>query len=372
MSDRAFVSTRKGLFSIERGSGGWRVAAAHFLGDQSPIVSHDRRDGSLYAALGHGHFGSKLHASRDGGATWTEIACPAFPPKPDGVEDTLCPMRKHVIPWNIELLWALEPGGADQPGTLWCGTIPGGLFRSDDRGASWRLVESLWNQPARKKWFGGGYDYPGIHSICVDPRDSRRVSLGISCGGVWQTTDAGETWACRASGMRAEYLPPDQAGDPDQQDPHLLVQCRSAPDTFWVQHHNGIFRSTDNSASWHEFRDVQPSSFGFAVAVHPRNPDVAWFVPAVKDEKRVPVDGRFVVTRTRDGGRSFETLSRGLPQTHAYDLVYRHALAVDESGARLLLGSTTGSLWISEDGGDSWATVSANLPPIFCVRFIEP
>ena len=31
----------------------------------------------------------------------------------------------------------------------------------------------------------GGYDDPGIHSICVDPRDSKNIALGISCGGVW-------------------------------------------------------------------------------------------------------------------------------------------------------------------------------------------
>jgi photosystem II stability/assembly factor-like uncharacterized protein len=83
----------------------------------------------------------------------------------------------------------------------------------------------------------------------------------------------------------------------------------------------------------------------------------------------VPVGGRVVVTRTRDGGQSFEELSNGLPQEHAYDLVYRHALDVDRSGERLVMGSTTGGLWVSEDGGDRWETVSVHLPPIYQVRF---
>ena len=51
---------------------------------------------------------------------------------------------------------------------------------------------------------------------------------------------------------------------------------------------------------------VRPSCFGFAVAVHPTDPDTAWFVPAVMDEHRIPVDGKVVVARTRDGVRSFE------------------------------------------------------------------
>ena len=138
---------------------------------------------------------------------------------------------------------------------------------------------------------------------------------------------------------------------------------------LWCQHHCGIWRSTDNAAHWVQLAEVPVSTFGFAVAVHPQDPDTAWFVPAVADQQRVPVDAALVVNRTRDGGRSFETLRDGLPQAGAYDLVYRHALAVSDDGARLLMGSTTGGLWASDDGGDHWRTVSLNLPPIAAVRF---
>lgn len=370
MSNRAWVATRKGLFTIERGTGGrWSVASAAFVGDAVQIVLDDPRDGSLYAALGHGHFGSKLHRSRDLGNTWEEIACPAFPPKPDGVEDTLCPMRNTVIPWTLEQIWCLEIGGPDERGVLWCGTIPGGLFKSEDSGATWKLNEPLWYEPGRKKWFGGGYDLPGIHSICVDPRSARRVAVAVSCGGAWLTEDSGQTWALRADGMRAEYLPPEYTTDPGQQDPHRMVQCRLQPDALWVQHHNGIFATTDAMRSWSEIKNPALSGFGFAVAVHPARPGTAWFVPGIKDEKRVPIDGKLAVTRTRDGGKSFDVLREGLPQEHAYDIAYRHALDIDSAGDRLMFGSTTGSLWVSENQGDAWQTISANLPPVYCVRF---
>ena len=148
------------------------------------------------------------------------------------------------------------------------------------------------------------------------------------------------------------------------------MQCPSDPDSLWVQHHNGIFRSTDASESWQEIKEAGPSTFGFAVAVHPVDPRTAWFVPAISDEQRIPVDGRFVVTRTRDGGESFDVLDDGLPQDGAYHLVYRHGLDVDETGTVLAMGSTTGSVWISQNQGDSWSCLSGDLPPIYAVRFV--
>jgi hypothetical protein len=249
--------------------------------------------------------------------------------------------------------------------------MPGGLFRSKDNGDSWELNRPLWDHPKREDWGPNGAEHPGIHSICVNPRDSRHVSIGVSTGGVWITRDSGKSWVQTGGGMRADYFPPEQMHDPNVQDVHCLVQCKANPKMFWVQHHNGIFRSADGAASWTEITDVKPSVFGFAVAVHPDNPDTAWFVPSTKDEKRCPTDGRVVVNRTSDGGKTFETLKRGLPQEWAYDLVYRHGLDIDESGSRLAFGSTTGSVWISEDGGDSWQTVSSNLPPVYAVRFAK-
>ena len=105
------------------------------------------------------------------------------------------------------------------------------------------------------------------------------------------------------------------------------------------------------------------------MAAHPHEPDTAWFAPAVKDEKRVPVDGALFVHRTRDGGKTFEALRTGLPQRDCYDLVYRHGLVVDGTGRSLLMGSTTGNLWASDDAGDSWVEVAGHLPPIHAVRF---
>jgi hypothetical protein len=362
MSESFLVSTRKGLFEVVRGAKGWNVARADFIGDNVTLALHDRRDDTSYAALNHGHFGIKLHR-REGKGAWAEVTSPSYPPKPEGLED-LDGWGKPVK-WTTHMIWALEPGGKQD---LWCGTMPGGLFRSRERGETWELFENLWRMPERNKWLGGGADIPGIHSICVDPRSSDTVRIAISCGGVWVTEDGGKSWRQSAHGMRFDQGPEEEAANPETQDPHMMVQSPSDPTTFWVQHHCGIWRSTDNATSWQEVK-AKPSSFGFGVVVHPKDPDTAWFVPGIKDEKRIPVDGRLVVTRTRDGGKTFDVLSKGLPQSHAYDIVFRHALAIDDSGDRLAFGSTTGNVWVSEDQGDSWSLVSGTLPPVHAVRF---
>lgn len=379
MSDRLLVATRKGLFVLQAdGAGGWTLSEPYFIGEPVSMVLADPRDGSLYAALNLGHFGVKLHRRRAGMADWEECAVPVYPPQP--ADEALAaddanagaaapsPPSPPSAPWTLQQIWSLETGGPDEPGVLWAGTIPGGLFRSDDAGDTWVLNRALWDRPERGEWAGGGYDAPGIHSVMVDPRDSRHVTIGVSVGGVWQTADGGATWHVTGEGMEADYMPPDRRGEANVQDPHRVVQCAANPDVLWMQHHCAIFRSTDGAAHWQRI-EAQPSSFGFAVAVHPREPDTAWFVPAVKDACRIPVDGQFVVTRTRDGGRTFESFSNGLPPTPAYDLVYRHGLAIDPSGTRLAMGSTTGALWTSDDGGEHWRLISAHLPPVYCVRF---
>jgi photosystem II stability/assembly factor-like uncharacterized protein len=188
----------------------------------------------------------------------------------------------------------------------------------------------------------------------------------VSCAGVLESRDGGASWAGRNRGMQNDYLPNPEADW--GHDPHFVTMCPGAPDRLWQQNHTGVFTSDDGAATWRRVSQPEVAvHFGFPVAADDADGDTAWLVPAKGDDERMSVDGGLFVARTRDGGASWEALREGLPQEHAYDVVYRHAL--DASGDRVCFGSTTGNVYVSEDRGDSWRCVGHNLPPVHSVRF---
>jgi len=350
--------TRKGLVTYhQKNNGNWEYRVTQFLGAPVSIASYDQNTGTYWAFLDHGHWGCKLHRSKDG-KNWEELEAPKYP---EGEE------IKEGIPASTKLLWAFSNGGSDRPGTVYIGTEPGGLFKSTDNGDSFELVRGLWDHPSRKtQWFGGGRDHPGIHSILVDPKDSDHIYIGISCAGVFETLDGGANWHPMNHGLQAEFLP-----DPSSeigQDPHLVDWCKANPKVMWQQNHCGIYRTVDGGANWADISQPEgPANFGFAIAAHETDPEVAWVVPGVSDEMRVAVDNALCVCRTEDGGKTWKALRKGLPQSAVFDITYRHALALQ--GEKLAFGTTTGNAYMSMNNGDSWQTLNTNLPMVHSVEF---
>lgn len=358
-SNQLILGTNKGLLILEKNGKNWDLVCEAHQAVHVSYAAVDPRHNTLWACLDHGHWGVKLHRSQDFGATWTEIAAPRFP---DDKE------LKPGTPAKVSYIWYIAPGGTDQPNRLYVGTEPGGLFQSDDGGETFELVEPLWNHPSRPdNWFGGGRDLPGICSIQVDPRDSQHVVIGVSVGGVFETTDGGKTWCGKNQGLKANYLPNPFAEY--GHDPHFLMMSPSNPDVMWQQNHCGVFRTSDGGKTWVDISQPDNSVyFGFAIALDAQDENTAWVVPAVSDQYRVAVKQTVCVCRTEDGGKTWTELRKGLPQKMAYDLTYRHAL--DIQGDALAFGTTTGNLFFSPDRGDSWECVAHHLPPIFSVRFM--
>lgn len=393
MSDTILLGTRKGTVIVERTTSGWQSRPIVHQGIPVCYAARDPRNGTLWASLDHGHWGPKLSRSRDGGATWEDVLSLKYPegarhivqylPTPDF--DPQAPAGEpQYRDATVYKIWNIAFGPASQPGRLYAGTIPGGLFVSDDEGDTWTLNRPLWNHESRggdlfsgdaksqTHWGGtpASIDYgvfePGIHSIVIDPRNPDRIHVAASSAGVLETSDGGKTWVGRNKGMRVDYLP-----DPDVEwghDPHFVTASREQPDHFWQQNHFGVFYSDDGARTWNKVSAPEAGvHFGFPIAVDERDGRTAWVVPARADSERMAIGGGLFVARTSDGGQSWQSFRNGLPQENAYDIVLRHGL--DAAGDYLCFGSTTGNVYLSEDRGENWQCLGNNFPPVYSVRF---
>ena len=112
-----------------------------------------------------------------------------------------------------------------------------------------------------------------------------------------------------------------------------------------------------------------PSDFGFAMAAHPHDAKTVYIVPIESDGFRCTPQGKLRVYRTRNAGRSWQALTRGLPQTDAFETILRDALATDTlPKAGVYFGTRNGHVYASADEGNSWRVVAESLPPVVCVK----
>ncbi len=393
MSNMILLGTRKGTIIVDRSESGWHARPIEHAGVPVCYAARDPRSGTLWASLDHGHWGPKLSRSDDGGATWQDVSSLKYPegaryivkvlPTPDF--DPAAPTGlPEYADATVYKIWNIAFGAANQPGKLYAGTIPGGLFVSNDGGNSWELNRPLWNHESRggdlfvgdatsdNCWSGtpASIDYgvfePGIHSIVIDPRNPDHLYVAASSAGVIESTDGGHTWASRNRGMTNDYMP-DQAAEWGH-DPHFVAACNDQPNHLWQQNHCGVFYSDDGAQNWKKVSVPESGvHFGFPIAVDAKDGRTAWVVPTQADSARMAIGGGLCVARTSDGGQSWQVLRNGLPQAHAYDVVLRHGL--DVAGDCLCFGSTSGNVYLSEDRGETWASLGSNFPPVYSVRF---
>jgi hypothetical protein len=150
---------------------------------------------------------------------------------------------------------------------------------------------------------------------------------------------------------------------------HKVVTHPTRPDRLFLQNHWGLYRSDDGAESWQDVANGVPSDFGFAMAVHPHDPDTVYIVPLESDEFRCTPEARLRVYRTRDAGASWHALTGGLPQENAFETVLRDAMSTDTCPtAGIYFGTRNGDLWGSRDEGEAWSLLAGGLPSITCVR----
>lgn len=368
---RLLVGTTKGAFildgSAERSE--WSVRGPYCDGWPINHVIGDPATGTMWAGGGGDWFGAGVWRSEDGGHTWTlakltsgeldqwagndsEFAAAV------GWQD-----RGNPFPDRFSQVWSLGRVGD----RVYAGTKPAHLLASDDGGVTWQVVEGLTNHPSAQEWGPGGAGLV-LHTIIGDPDDTEKLWVGISAAGVFASKDGGEEWERRNARADSEESASGEVGHCV----HNIIRAPGSNDVLYQQNHQGVWRSDDGGQTWQDITPGLPSTFGFPIRVHPRDPQTIWTIPLNGDMAgRFPPDAAAAVWCSRDGGRTWTALREGLPQQSCFFTVLRQAMAGDAlEPAGVYFGTNTGSVFASRDEGQSWSEVARHLPTVLSVEVL--
>lgn len=375
------VGTTKGAFLISGGDDrtGWTVSGPHCDGWPINHIVGDPATGHLWAGGGGDWHGAGIWRSTDDGATWELAKLTGGKMDEWAAND---PGFAAAIGWTdaplpftdqFQQIWSLNYAH----GTVYAGTKPARLLASADGGATWDEIKGLTDHPSAASWHGGAAGLV-LHTIVADPANPDKIWIGISAAGVFATEDGGKTWDRRNRLSNAENCAHHDhpAAPRDGETGHCVHNMMRAPgtdDILYQQNHHGVWRSGDGGRSWDDINAGLPSTFGFPIRVHPRDPNVVWTLPLNGDSAgRYPPDAAAAVWKTIDGGQNWAGKRDGLPQTACYFTVLRQAMAGDiRDPAGVYFGTNSGSVFASLDEGETWAEVARHLPTILAVEVLD-
>ena len=362
---RVLVGTRKGAFVLTADAkrDRWAVNGPLFGGWEIYHVKGSPADPNrLYASQSSSWFGQVIHRSNDGGNAW-EPAGNKF--AYDGVPGTHKWYDGTPHPWEFKRVWHIEPSLTD-PDVVYAGVEDAALFKSKDGAGTWEELPGLRGHQSGPDWAPGAGGLC-LHTILLDPSNANRIYIAISAAGAFRSDDAGQTWRPINRGLKSQYIPNQEAEVGHCV--HRIAMHRSRPKVLFMQKHWDVMRTDDAGDSWREVSGNLPTDFGFVIDVHAHDPETIYVVPIKSDSEHYPLDGQLRVYRSRTGGNEWEALTKGLPQRDCYVNVLRDAMSVDAlDPCGVYFGTTGGQVYASANGGDTWAPIVRDLPPVLSVE----
>lgn len=357
------AGTKKGLFILHsRDRKKWKAKGPYHKGYEIFHSLLDPEEGkTIYTGLTHYQWGARVERTANFGDKWQKGK--------DGPHFT----KKSGL--SVTRIWQLARG-AD--GALYAGVEPAGLFRSTDSGDSWQSVDGFNYRADRKDWEPGNGGLC-MHTVLPYPRNPKKMVVAISSVGIFGTKDGGKKWKVINGGINGVFAPDKVMKDGEIGTcPHKVVRDAKNPRALYQQNHAGVYRRMEGDDKWVESESGLPRTrkegkrrwtFGFAAAAHPNEAGTAYIAPLEGDYNRVSIDGAMAIYRTQNGGKSWNKLTKGLPQTGAYFTILRDGMRTDTNDpAGVYVGTTTGQIFASRNDGDSWEKMADFLPPVLSVE----
>jgi photosystem II stability/assembly factor-like uncharacterized protein len=329
LSNEILVGTREGVVAIARDStaSDWKVARRAIPDKHISALTTEPESGMLFAGV----FQGSVHRSSDGGKTW----------EPAGIG-----MTQN----NVYSLAARRVGGRVR---IFAGTEPAHLFVSDDLGLTWNEVPSLRAVPSVPKWNFPAPPHIGhVKHINFDPDDPTTMYASVEVGGLLKSTDGGNHW---------------QEFPSLYEDVHRLMIHPTNRNFLYAVTGRGLYVSPDAGATWEQWtrREDEIGGYPDGFVFRPSDSKLI-FMTAAHDAPGTWRTTHFAgarISRSKDGGRTWEILRNGLPDRLQASI---EAFCLEESGesCAIFAATTSGEIYCSEDLGEHWKIIVSGLPPI--------
>jgi photosystem II stability/assembly factor-like uncharacterized protein len=322
------VGTNEGIVRMERSGSRWSETGRTLTDLHIHAVLKEPKSGLLFAGANKG----SVHVSRDDGNTWARS-------------------DKGLSQTNVYSLSSVQRKNGET--RIYLGTEPAHIFYSDDLGASWSEMPSFRKVPSVDSWrFPGPPHIAHLKFINFEPGNPDTIYGSVEVGALLRSRDEGQTW---------EEL------TPSYPDIHRCIIPPTNLNRLYVTGGDGIYVSSDGGASWEHWSDRSADIGGYPdqLVYHPSNPDLMFVCAAHKSPGtwRENHHSGSRIGRSRDGGRTWEVLTNGLPDRMQGSV---ESMCFDTYGDKgtLFVGTSMGEVWVSEDLGDSWSVAIRGLAPI--------
>ena len=254
------------------------------------------------------------------------------------------------------------------PNTVYLGVEPANVFKSTDRGKTFKKLEAVeklpgyaaWTfpeAPGRKEEAAAGlqivHQQPHFKSVSMDPSDPNTLYGAIEEGWTVCTRDGGETFEELYDGM---YF-----------DAHIVKVHEQEPDIVYCTTGRGFYRSEEKGRNWKRVGETTGDNvYTNAILLHPENSDNILMTAAINSPpswaRGEGPDSRMFISENR--GETFVVHGGELSkfQNELFYALGRSKINPDT----LYIGGTGGSL-LMEDGGFRWNLVQSDLPPIMYI-----
>lgn len=257
--------------------------------------------------------------------------------------------RRAGIPGSGCQIWSLLASDGD-PDRMYAGASPIGVYRSDDRGETWRLLPD-----------------PNIPERCTGPFDSRVMRLAqrpgrpdeiyaaLEIAGAMRTTDGGQTWQdlggdlVRLSGLPhlRSRIVQDETDAEGMLDAHAVAISPASPDTPVIALRMGLFRTGDAGRSWEDMEvgRFSPTTYARDIKVSPHDPKTLYAALSVAAASH---DGG--VYRSRDAGLTWDRFDK----VQVHGTIMSVGLHPADPDQVYLAARYDGEVFGTRDGGATW------------------